>query len=64
MFLCFLFLIFFIKGYVVGVDLNCIDKLMQLTSQSAQWGMYTPDQSYPHFLTLEMKDVCYNIERL
>ena len=29
MFLCFLFLIFFIKAYVVGTHLNCIDKSMQ-----------------------------------
>ena len=29
MFLCFLFLMFFIKAYVVGTHLNCIDKLMQ-----------------------------------
>ena len=29
-FLCFLFLIFFIKAYVVGTHLNCIDKSMQL----------------------------------
>ena len=28
-FLCFLFLIFFIKAYVVGPHLNCIDKSMQ-----------------------------------
>ena len=26
---CFFFLIFFIKAYVVGTHLNCIDKLMQ-----------------------------------
>ena len=30
MFLCFLFLIFFIKAYVVGTHLNCIDKSIQL----------------------------------
>ena len=29
MFLCFLFLISFIKAYVVGTHLNCIDKSMQ-----------------------------------
>ena len=29
MFLCFLFLIFFIKAYVVDTHLNCIDKSMQ-----------------------------------
>ena len=29
MLLCFLFLIFFIKAYVVGTHLNCIDKSMQ-----------------------------------
>ena len=28
MFLCFLFLIFFIKAYIVGTHLNCIDKSM------------------------------------
>ena len=28
-FLCFVFLIFIIKAYVVGTRLNCINKLMQ-----------------------------------
>ena len=27
--LCFLFLVFFIKSYIVGIHLNCIDKSMQ-----------------------------------
>ena len=29
MFLCVYFLIFFIKAYIVGIHLNCIDKSMQ-----------------------------------
>ena len=29
MILCFLFLIFFIKAYVPGTNLNCIDKSVQ-----------------------------------
>ena len=39
----------------------------KLTRQSAQWGTYTPDQRYRHFLkstkyvalTMEMAVVCY-----
>ena len=41
--------------------------MINKTRQSAQWGMYTPDQCYRHFLkstkyvalTLEMAVVCY-----
>ena len=41
-----------------------------VTRQSAQWGTYTPDQHYRHFLkstkyvalTLEMAVVCYMLQ--
>ena len=44
-----------------------LSRFEDITRQSAQWGMYTPDQSYRHFLkstkyvalTLEMAVVCY-----
>ena len=49
---------------MLGKSMNSIPLL---TRQSAQWGTYTPDQRYCHFLkstkyvalTLEMAVVCY-----
>ena len=48
-------------------DIKRFFKLFSKTRQSAQWGTYTPEQSYRHFLkstkyvalTLEMAVVCY-----
>ena len=38
-FLCFLFLIFFIKAYVMGTHLNCIKKLMQFKWVSTTYAL-------------------------
>ena len=60
-------LFFFFFYFSEKIWLDIASELSANTRQSAQWGTYTPDQSYRHFLkstnyvalTLEMAVVCY-----